>query len=162
MAYSFADAPKPRLAAPPGATDTHMHIYEPGYAMASTAIIPPQDGPLADYKQLQARLGLSRVVVVQPSTYGLDNTCTLEAVAKVGANARAVICATDDTTDKELEALHKQGARGIRFFMMPGGPVTWDMMDGLAARARLLDWHIQLQLDGRTLPDYMEIGRAHV
>lgn len=155
MAYSFADAPKPRLAAPPGATDTHMHIYEPGYAMASTAIIPPQDGPLADYKQLQARLGLSRVVVVQPSTYGLDNTCTLEAVAKVGANARAVICATDDTTDKELEALHKQGARGIRFFMMPGGPVTWDMMDGLAARARLLDWHIQLQLDGRTLPDYM-------
>ena len=52
MTYSFIDAARPRLVTPPGATDTHMHIYEPGYAMASTAIIPPQDGPLADYKQL--------------------------------------------------------------------------------------------------------------
>jgi D-galactarolactone isomerase len=155
MTYSFADAPRPRLGAPAGATDTHMHIYEPGYAMAQTAIIPPQDGPLADYKQLQARLGLQRVVVVQPSTYGLDNRCTLEAVAKVGANARAVICANDQTSDAELAQFHKQGARGIRFFMMKGGPIGWEMLDGLAGRARDLGWHIQLQLDGRTLPDYM-------
>ena len=155
MTYSFADAPRPRLVTPPGATDTHMHIYEPGYAMAASAIIPPQDGPLADYKQLQARLGLQRVVVVQPSTYGLDNSCTLDAVAKVGANARAVICANDQTSDAELEQFHKQGARGIRFFMMKGGPVGWDMLDGLAGRARDLGWHIQLQLDGRTLQDYM-------
>jgi D-galactarolactone isomerase len=155
MAYSFADAPRPYLVTPAGATDTHMHIYEPGYPMAASAIIPPQDGPLADYKQLQARLGLQRVVVVQPSTYGLDNRCTLEAVAKVGADARAVIVANDQTTDQELEAFHKQGARGVRFFMMKGGPVGWEMLDGLAGRARDLGWHVQLQLDGRTLPDYM-------
>jgi D-galactarolactone isomerase len=155
MAYSFADAPRPYLVTPAGATDTHMHIYEPGYPMAASAIIPPQDGPLADYKQLQARLGLQRVVVVQPSTYGLDNRCTLEAVAKVGADARAVIVANDQTTDQELEAFHKQGARGVRFFMMKGGPVGWEMLDGLAGRACDLGWHVQLQLDGRTLPDYM-------
>jgi D-galactarolactone isomerase len=155
MAYSFAEAPRPRLVPPAGATDTHMHIYEPGYPMAASAVIPPQDGPLADYKQLQARLGLQRVVVVQPSTYGLDNRCTLEAVAKVGVNARAVIVANDQTTDQELEAFHKQGARGVRLFMMKGGPVGWEMLDGLAGRARDLGWHIQLQLDGRTLPDYM-------
>ena len=98
---------------------------------------------------------MQRVVVVQPSTYGLDNSCTLEAVAKVGATARAVICANDRTSDAELEQFHRQGARGIRFFMMKGGPVGWDMLDGLADRARDLGWHIQLQLDGRTLPDYM-------
>ena len=156
MAYSLADAPKPRLIAPPGATDTHMHIYEPGFAMAATAVIPPQDGPLADYRRLQARLGLQRVVIVQPSTYGLDNRCTLEAVAKIGANARAVICATHQTSDAEVADFARQGARGFRFFMMQGGPVGWDSLDALVGRARDLGWHIQLQLDGRTLPDFMD------
>ncbi len=155
MAYRYASGAKARVVAPPRATDTHMHIYEPGYAMASSAIIPPQDGPLADYRELQSRLGLSRVVVVQPSTYGLDNSCTLDAVAKIGVGARAVICANDKTSDAELRRFHDQGARGIRFFMMPGGPVGWEMLDGLASRARDLGWHIQLQLDGRTLPDRM-------
>ena len=155
MVYSHADGPKPRLVPPAGATDTHMHIYEPGYAMAPTAVIPPQDGPLEDYRQLQAHLGLSRVVIVQPSTYGMDNRCTLEAVAKVGAAARAVICADTHTSDSDLEKFHAQGARGIRFFMMQGGPVGWDALDQMADRSRDLGWHVQLQLDGRTLPDHM-------
>lgn len=155
MAYSYADAPKPRLVAPAGATDTHMHIYEPGFAMAASAVIPPQDGPLADYRQLQARLGLQRVVVVQPSTYGLDNRCTLEAVAKAGANARAVICATSQTSEADIRRFADQGARGFRFFMMQGGPVGWDSLETLTARSRELGWHIQLQLDGRTLPDFL-------
>jgi D-galactarolactone isomerase len=156
VTYSFADAPRPRLVTAAGATDTHMHIYEPGYPMAASAVIPPQDGPLADYKQLQARLGLQRVVVVQPSTYGLDNRCTLEAVAKMGDSARAVVCATHETKDAEVAEFVRQGARGFRFFMMKGGPVGWDSLDALVGRARELGWHIQLQLDGRTLPDYMD------
>lgn len=155
MGYSYANAAKPKLAAPAGATDTHMHIYEAGFAMAPTAVIPPQDGPLADYRQLQARLGLERVVVVQPSTYGLDNRCTLEAVGKIGSAARAVICATKETSDTEIARFAAQGARGFRFFMMQGGPVGWDSLDALTARSRELGWHIQLQLDGRTLPDFM-------
>lgn len=155
MAYRPAGGTKARSVAPPGATDTHMHIYEPGYAMAPSAIIPPQDGPLADYRELQSHLGLTRVVVVQPSTYGLDNSCTLDAVTKIGADARAVICANDKTSDADLQNFHDRGARGVRFFMMPGGPVGWDMLDGLADRTRHLGWHVQLQLDGRTLPNHM-------
>ena len=156
MAYQYADAPKPRLQAPPGATDTHMHIYEPNYAMAPTALTPPlEDGCLADYREVQKRLGLQRVVIVQPSTYGLDNRCTMEAVAKLGANARAVICADPTIKDDELKALHDKGARGIRFFMLPGGPVGWEVLDEMAARTRAFGWHVQLQLDGRTLPERM-------
>jgi D-galactarolactone isomerase len=154
MAYTQAGGRKPRLVAPPGATDTHMHIYEPGYAMAPTALIKPiADGRLDDYRQLQARLGLQRVVVVQPSTYGLDNSCTMDAVAKGGPNARAVICADPSFTDTQIDALRAKGARGLRFFVMAGGPVGWDVFDEMASRAKALAMHVQVQFDGRMFPE---------
>ena len=158
MTYIQADGRKPRLKAPPGATDTHMHIYEPGYAMAPTALIKPlPDGTLDDYRQLQARLGLQRVVVVQPSTYGLDNRCTMDAVAKAGAAARAVICADPSFSDDEIKKLRDRGARGLRFFVMAGGPVGWDVFDEMAARAKTLAMHLQVQFDGRQFPE--RLGR---
>jgi D-galactarolactone isomerase len=154
MAYLYADGRKPRLKVPHGATDTHMHIYEPGYAMAPTALIEPlADGRLDDYRLLQARLGLERVVVVQPSTYGLDNRCTMDAIAKVGPSARAVICADPSFADVQIEELRDKGARGLRFFVMAGGPVGWDVFDEMASRAKALAMHLQVQFDGRMFPD---------
>jgi D-galactarolactone isomerase len=154
MAYLYADGRKPRLKVPHGATDTHMHIYEPGYAMAPTALIEPlADGRLDDYRLLQAGLGLERVVVVQPSTYGLDNRCTVDAVAKVGPNARAVVCADPSFTDAQIEELRHKGARGLRFFVMAGGSVGWDVFDEMAARAKTFAMHLQVQFDGRMFPD---------
>ncbi|MBT3886363.1 MAG: amidohydrolase family protein [Rhodospirillaceae bacterium] len=154
MAYLFEGQPGPAIAVPPGATDTHMHIYEPGHAMAPDATIPPlDDARIDDYRILQARLGLERVVVVQPSTYGKDNTCTMEAVAAMGADARAVVVVDALAGDDELAALTKAGARGIRFHMLPGGALPWEVVPELSARAAEHGWHAQLQLDGRDLTD---------
>lgn len=101
MAYIFEGQPGPLIGVPAGATDTHMHFYEPGYAMAPDATIPPlQDARVDDYWKLQARLGLDRVVVVQPSAYGKDNACTMEAVAAIGADARAVVVVDQSAGDE--------------------------------------------------------------
>lgn len=154
MVYVHADGRTPRLTAPAGATDTHMHIYEPGYAMAPTALIEPlADGRVDDYRTLQARLGLQRVVVVQPSTYGLDNRCTMDAIAKMGAAARAVICADPSFSDAQIKELRDKGARGLRFFVMAGGPIGWDVFDEMASRAKALAMHLQVQFDGRLFPE---------
>jgi D-galactarolactone isomerase len=153
MAYIFEGQPGPAIAVPPGAADTHMHIYEPGHAMAPDATIPPlDDARVDDYRILQTRLGLQRVVVVQPSTYGKDNACTMEAVAAMGENARAVVVVDGLASDDELAALTKAGARGIRFHMLPGGALSWQVAPELSARAAEHGWHAQLQLDGRDLP----------
>ena len=55
---------RPRLQAPPGACDTHMHFYDARYPTARTALLTPPDASVADYRQLQTRLGLERSVVV--------------------------------------------------------------------------------------------------
>jgi D-galactarolactone isomerase len=57
-------------------------------------------------------------------------------------------------TDAELDRLTKLGIRGIRFHMLPGGALPWDILETMAARVGNFGWHVQLQLDGRQLPDY--------
>lgn len=144
---------RPRLQAPPGACDTHMHFYDGRYPTAPTALFTPPNASVADYRKVQARLGLGRVVVVQPTTYGNDNSCTLDAIAAIGPAARGVAVVDTDVTDAELARLTKAGVRGVRFHMFPGGVLPWESLERIAARVQEVGWHIQLQLDGRLLPE---------
>ena len=144
---------RPRLKAPPGACDTHMHIYEDRFPVAPTALLKPPPATVADYRKLQQRLGLSRTVIVQPSTYGTDNRCTLEAMAALGDSARGVAVVDTSVSDDELARLTKAGIRGIRFHMLKGGALPWEILETMAARVHEVGWHVQLQLDGRELPE---------
>src|SRR5919108_4089141 len=94
----------PKLNAPAGACDTHMHFYDKKYPLAPTAAsAPPEDGSVETYRALQRRLGISRTVVVQPTAYGKDNTCTLDGMTALGkANARGVAVVDDRVSETEL------------------------------------------------------------
>ncbi|MGE5210936.1 MAG: amidohydrolase family protein [Acidobacteriota bacterium] len=140
---------------PIGSCDTHMHIYDSRYPAAPTALLRPPDAPPAAYRRFQASLGHDRVVVVQPTTYGLDNRCQLDAMTELagsGDDARAIVVVDADTSVDELRRLDELGACGARFHMLPGGAVDWDDLPIVASRVDELGWHVQLQLDGRELP----------
>src|SRR5579864_6948428 len=92
----------PRLKAPAGTCDTHMHIYDRKYPKAPTAKFVPPDAPVSAYRKMCARLGIERTVIVQPSTYGKDNRCTLEAVAAIGPSARGIAVVDEAVSDAEL------------------------------------------------------------
>ncbi len=139
------------IALPPGACDAHMHFYDGAFAAAPTTILRPPDATPADDRAVQAAVGLERLVVVQPSTYGLDNSCQLEAMAHFGGDARGVMVVDDRTPVHELERLTELGVRGARFHMLPGGAVRWDILEVVAQRIARWGWHIQLQLNGRDL-----------
>lgn len=147
------DAVRPIVQAPPGACDTHMHFYNARFPAAPTALITPDDAWVDDYRLVREHLGLDRVVVVQPTTYGLDNSCQIAAMEAFGDTARAVFVVDRTTPDSELERLTGLGGRGARFHMLPGGAVPWEQLEEVAARVAPLGWHIQLQLNGRGLPE---------
>jgi len=109
---------------------------------------------VADYRKVQARLGLERVVVIQPSAYGTDNRCTMDAVAELGPDsARAVVGVNQSADDDLLQCLTDGGARGIRFHMVPGGALPWEILEEMAARVHPFGWHVQLQCSGHLLPE---------
>ena len=148
---------RPRLTAPPGACDTHMHFYNARYPSAPTALFTPPDAWIDDYRAVQARLGVERVVVVQPTTYGTDNSCQLDAMAAFGENARGVMVVDGSVDDAELDRLTGLGARGVRFHMLPGGALSWDVIEEVAARVHAFGWHVQLQMNGREFPERLDV-----
>ncbi len=155
MATKIEPAGGPR--APDGTVDTHIHIYGPPdrYPAAPTARVPAPPGASLDaYRRLMDRLNIARCVVVQPSTYGADNRCTMDAVAALGQRARAVVVVTPDVEDAELERLTGLGAVGIRYFMLPGGVLPWESLGEMAARVHEHGWHVQMQLDGREIEQF--------
>ena len=144
----------PKLKAPDRACDTHMHFYDQKYPLAPTAAsAPPEDGSVATYRGLQRRIGIGRTVVVQPTAYGKDNSCTLDGMAALGKDARGVAVVDDQVSEAELRRLDDAGMRAARLHMLPGGAISWDIADAVVARVQSVGWHTQLQMDGRLLPD---------
>jgi D-galactarolactone isomerase len=155
-------ADRPQLKAPAGACDCHMHFYDTPerYPVAPTAAFLPPPATLPDYRRVRSQLGLERVVVVQPTAYGTDNRCTMDAVTEIGEAARAVVVVDQSAGEDELEALTRDGARGIRFHMFPAGVLPWDILGEMAARVHAFGWHVQLQFNGRELPERETLLRS--
>jgi predicted TIM-barrel fold metal-dependent hydrolase len=146
VAHSAGEQP-PALRLPALACDSHMHIFDPRFAPSKHWKRQPPDAPVAAYRQLQARLGTQRAVVVTPSTYGTDNACTLDALAQMGEAARGVAVVEAGVDAAELQRLHTLGVRGLRVnFVTPQswGTTTPDMLATLADKVAPLGWHIQV------------------
>jgi D-galactarolactone isomerase len=135
----------PRLKVPQNAVDCHHHIYDSRFPVAPEATLLPADATVAHYRLLQKRLGTTRHVIVQPSTYGADNSCLLNALGQFGLEtARGVAVVNTSVTDRELKDLHAAGVRGIRFNLSPPGTTTFQMVAPLAKQVEPLGWHIQV------------------
>jgi predicted TIM-barrel fold metal-dependent hydrolase len=64
-------------------------------------------------RSVHRALHIDRVVIVQPSFYGNDNSCTLDTVQRHGSNARGVVQLADNVSNAELDAMQKAGICGI-------------------------------------------------
>jgi D-galactarolactone isomerase len=145
---------RPKLAVPPGACDTHMHFYDQNVPPAPGGPPLPGDFTVPMYRELQARLGLERVIVVQPNAYQADNRVTLDAIRALGKNAKGVGVVKPGVTDAEIVHLTMGGICAQRIFQLPHGAVGFDKMDEVMARVHRFGWHANIQLDGRDLPKF--------
>jgi D-galactarolactone isomerase len=148
--YSAGTAP-PKLKAPPNTCDCHMHIYNSRFPAAPDAALRPGDAHAEDYRLFQKRIGTSRNVIVTPSTYGTDNSCTLDALATLGASARAIAVVDLNVTDAELKRLADLGVRGMRFMLNPSSPTTVPMLEPLSRRVADLGWHVQISTTAKQI-----------
>jgi predicted TIM-barrel fold metal-dependent hydrolase len=139
-----------RFDVPTGACDCHTHVFGAArrFPFTGERVYTPEPASIEEMRMLHRALRMDRVVVVQPSVYGTDNACTLDAVRQLGARARAVVVVDDKAAGALLDQMHRAGARGIRINLATAGQT-----DPAAARrqlqaaARQLEgrgWHIQM------------------
>jgi len=152
------DTRTPAFKLPPLACDAHCHIFGPGdrYPYAPDRSYTPPDAPLAMFRELHAKIGVERAVIVNASVHGTDNRVALDAIAVSGGRYRAVANIDDTITDAELEVLHRGGFRGCRFNFVRhlGGVPDLKVFDRVIARIAPLGWHVDLHFDAIDLPEF--------
>jgi D-galactarolactone isomerase len=130
-----------------------MHFYDTKIPGRPGTFLPGNFS-VEDYRALQERLGLERVVVVQANAYGDDNTVVLESIRKIGKGAKGVAVVKPDVGDAELDRLTKGGMVAVRIMTLHGGMLGFDVMDAVMQRVHPFGWHANIQLDGRDLSKY--------
>jgi 2-pyrone-4,6-dicarboxylate lactonase len=165
------DVLAPAYTAPRKACDAHFHIFGPAdkYPHATTDLrYQPPYAPLAEYLAIARRLGFERFVFVQPSAYGLDNACLLDAMAELDPAVRRGIVHLDETNapDANLARWHDQGVRGVRINISPIRKPEAGLADALRPKiartadiCRELGWHVDLLLPGWLVSELMRLLR---
>ncbi|KAL2211614.1 amidohydrolase 2 [Sarocladium strictum] len=151
---------------PPGSWDSHMHVVDPDrYPLASGASYQPQKHTLHDAISFEASVGIANIVLVQPSIYGYDNSCLLDALAKLGQQrARGVVvCDVKNTTARQLSEWHRLGVRGIRLnYVSNGSDFSPDQLhSSLREHANLIrsfGWVLQVYVPMSLLDALREIA----
>src|SRR5579862_9572412 len=144
------EAAGPHSDMPAGAVDAHNHIVGPlsKYPMAPNRTYTPPEASVAQLRALRTQLGVARNVIVQPSFYGFDNSCLVDALAELGSSARGIAVVPVDVTDTELQRLASHGVTGARLNLSTVGirdpKVAADAAHAFAPRFVALGWHIQI------------------
>jgi len=138
----------PRFKIPPGATDTHFHIFGPDdkYPLVADRRFTPPQASVASYVHLHKTLGLSRAVLVQPSSYGTDNRRQLDAAREMDFPTRVIVVVPPAIGDREMAELYRQGARAVRFIPTQPGGLPLAQLEQYAERLAGMGWHLQLML----------------
>lgn len=146
---------KPRIVCPPGACDSHIHVFGPAsrYPFTAKAAYHSADALPETYIALQKVLGLERAVIIHPTALGFDQARTLDALTAYPDRFRGIAVPGPDTPDAELARMHKLGMRGIRVAMVKHYPNAQGLQSDLIKRAATLGWHTQFLIDGEMLPD---------
>jgi len=144
-----------RLPVPEGAWDCHAHVFENGdrYPPAPLRDYDPPAAPLEDYLQMLDGHGLARGVLVQPSVYGFDNRCLLEALDRAEGRLLGVAVPAPDTLAGELEAMHRRGVRGVRCNLLNSGGLAPEVAVDWQPVLASLGWHVALQVDVGRIAD---------
>ena len=132
----------PAFKVPPLACDAHFHVFGlPGkYAYSADIRYKPPHAPLEDFLELAGHLGVERYVFVQPSAYGRNNDCMLDAMRAVGTGkCRGIVDIAQDAPDSEFDRLNAIGVRGIRINENPIKPFEPGYSKTMLSRIRTLD-----------------------
>jgi 2-pyrone-4,6-dicarboxylate lactonase len=160
----------PLFMAPPQSCDAHFHVFGPadrylyGGVNEKLRYAPPV-APLEDYLEEAQRLGFGRFVFVQPSAYGRDNACMLDAMARV-PGSRGIVDIDQDAPDALLAKLDAAGVRGVRINVSPVKQPEAGFAASLLPRISRLDarcveigWHLDFLLPGWLTAEMMDTLR---
>ena len=150
--FGEASQPETRVnfLVPLSSCDCHTHIFgDPAqFPFFAGRTYTPETALPGEMALMHAALHVERVVIVTPSVYGTDNSCTLYGIKARGAHARGVAVIDEQTSDAELERLRAAGFRGLRLNLATAGQTdaatARRRLQTAIGRAKSVGWHVQM------------------
>lgn len=145
---------QPKVPLPRGSCDCHVHIFEPlRFPYVPERTYTPGTATVADLLAFEGRLGIERVVLVQPSGYGTDNRCLVDALGRLGTRRARGVAVVDlsRVTAEEISALHAAGVRSIRLNLEVKGEQSSEHARAVLRQAlevvAVPQWSVQIYAD---------------
>ena len=136
-----------------------MHVVNPvEYPLANNAQYVPKPHPLLEALNFESSVYLRNIVLVQPSIYGYDNSCMLDALRTLGPQRGRAVVAFDPRkiNFSTLQEWHRLGVRGVRLNLHSiGKTLDANQLDSTlreyADIIRPLNWVLQLYVSMSTV-----------
>ena len=138
-----------RFDVPKRACDCHVHVFDPGrFPFAASRTYTPESATAAQLLAMHQALHISRAVIVQPSVYGTDNSCILDAMKQYGPAARGIAVLPGAISSATLDDMGRAGICGVRINLGTAADTNLD-----SARHRFKcaieqiqgrKWHVQV------------------
>ena len=137
------------FAVPEGACDCHVHTFDPQhFPYSPSRPYTPEPVSVEELRSLHQALHISRVIVVQTTVYGADNSGVLDAMKQLGSRARGVAVIDDKTPNSALDDMDRAGIRGIRLNLETAGQTDPEIgrkrFQAAVERIKGRKWHIQI------------------
>ena len=149
---TYSETPStPRLQLPPGACDSHVHVFGPHdrFPYAPRDGSAPAEAPKERLFELHRQLGIEHCVVVQSVVHGFDNRVVEDTIRAGAGRYLGVALVPADVADAELRRLAESGFRAVRFHFMKhiGGGPQIDEVLALTPRLAAAGLHLQVHFD---------------
>jgi 2-pyrone-4,6-dicarboxylate lactonase len=158
IAGPVAHPKRPRVLPPPGAWDSHFHVFGPSdkFPYAPGRGYTPPDAPVERLIALLDHLGFAHGLLVQGNAHGYDNRVVLDALERFPQRLRGVAITDTRIKPQTLRDWHELGMRGLRFHLFPQKPnyvrgVGLDVFEVFRKTMRDLGWIMQIFCDYRML-----------
>lgn len=138
--------------------DSHTHTFVPGLPLAKTArYAPDYDASFERLIALAEDHGIGRLVIVQSSFLGHDNSYLLGALRAKPNQLRGVPWIAPDTTTEQWDEMGNLGVVGLRFPIFGLPTPNWAEYDEAFAEAHRRGWHIHLYVESHRLPEILPV-----
>lgn len=162
--FSFS-VTAPDFVMPKGACDCHVHVFGPieRYPYAKDRAYTPMDALPSDGESVLNQIGFERAVLIQPSVYGSDNRCLLNAIDELSVQSRGIVVVKPETDRQTINNLHKVGIRGIRL-----NGIHWTAEDlrsvflthkPVIREIAEFGWHVEVNVGSQAYPAVFEFAR---
>ncbi|MGE4340143.1 MAG: amidohydrolase [Pigmentiphaga sp.] len=147
---------RPRRLPPPGACDTHFHVFDegPGHTADPASAYQPTHAPMPALLHMHEMLGIIRGILVQPTAVLIDYDAFIAQLA-TAPQFRGVAVIDASTTDQDLLRLSEAGVCGVRFhfarFLNKRPEIPWFL--GQVDRLREMGWHVDLHVEAEDLSE---------